>query len=75
MGLSDHLVIRRKIITEEMDRFPDLPNRTLARLLMKKYPTMFPSEENTRSAVRYLRGAAGERKRFYLKDRKYAKPI
>ena len=75
MGLSNFQILRRKAITEEMDRFPDLPNRTLARLLMKKYPTMFPSEENTRSAVRYLRGAAGEKKRLYLKDRTYAKPI
>jgi hypothetical protein len=74
-GLTDYLAIRRKVITDEMDKFPNIPNRTLARLLMRKYPTMFPREETTRSAVRYLRGASGDTHRNYLKDKTYAKPI
>jgi hypothetical protein len=74
-GLSDYMVIRRKVITEEMDKFPDIGNRTLTRLLMKKYPTMFPLEETARSAIRYLRGSMGEIKRNQLKDKTYVKPI
>ena len=74
-GLTDSMAIRRKAITDEMDKFPGIGSRTLTRLLMKKYPTMFTNEETTRSAIRYLRGASGDTHRSYLKDKTYAKPI
>ncbi len=73
--MTEYEAIRRKVITEEMDKFPDIQNRTLTRLLMKKYPAMFTDEEVTRSAIRYLRGASGSKHRSYLKDKTYAKPI
>ena len=58
-----------------MDRFPNLPSRTLARVLMDEAPELFVSIDYARSCVRYLRGTIGDKNRKTLKERKYVQPI
>ena len=62
---------RRKVVCDVLDQYPDLPSRTLARLLHHNYKLMFPSIEDARDAVRYIRGTHGDANRRTLKDRKY----
>lgn len=52
-------ITKREIAAAMIDRFPDTPNRTLARMLHKEHPNAFPSLEPARSVIRALRGADG----------------
>ena len=56
---------RDKIIDEVIDKFPNVGNRTLARLLVEQYPELY-TIESARGAIRYRFGASGK------KDRRYA---
>ena len=51
---------KQEIAAEVIDRFPDGPNRAIARILNAEYPTVFPSLEAARDCVRVLRGAKGD---------------
>jgi len=42
-----------------IDRFPNAPNRALARMLQVEHPDAFPSLEPARNVIRLLRGAHG----------------
>jgi hypothetical protein len=72
---KEYLQIRAAKVKEVLDRFPNLPSRTLARVLFSECPEMFLSVESARSAIRHLRGTAGERHRKQLKDLKYVQSI
>jgi len=65
--------LRRTVICDTLDRYPDMGSHTMARLLQRKYPEMFPSHEVTRNAIRYLRGVNGIQSRRVLKDKKYVR--
>jgi predicted phosphodiesterase len=43
--------------------FPDTPTKSLARLVHSEHPMLFPSIENARHVIRYVRGNVGERDR------------
>lgn len=58
-----------------MDRFPDLPSRTLARVLMEEAPELFVSIDYARSCVRYRRGTIGDKNRKTLKERKRVQSV
>lgn len=73
--MSDFKNIRNEKIYEVMDRFPDLPSRTLARVLFAEAPELFSGIDHARSIIRYLRGANGAANRKRLKNRKYVQPI
>jgi predicted phosphodiesterase len=52
---------KNDIAKEVLTEFPDLPNRTATRKLMKDFPSIFVSYDATRTLVRSLRGAQGNR--------------
>lgn len=53
---------RDKLVDEIIDRYPNVGNRTLARLLVEQYPELY-TLESARSLIRYRFGALGERNR------------
>jgi hypothetical protein len=70
---SPYRQLIQKTIFEYMDKFPDCPNLTLARIIHKSDPILFKSVENTRTIIRGYRGANGKRRRSYLSTKKYLK--
>lgn len=50
---------RDRIIDEVIDKFPNVGNRTLARLLVEQYPELY-TVETARAAIRYRFGATGD---------------
>lgn len=57
---------RQKILIEIIEQNPELPNRTLAKIIMFKYPYLFGTLEQARCGIRYLKGANGESNRNIL---------
>ena len=51
-----------EIAREYIDKFPDFPSNSIARVIVKDYPVRFTLEQ-ARRAVRYVRGAYGVRHR------------
>lgn len=58
-----------KAAKEACEMFPDIPSRTLARMLRKERPLLFRSIEQARDAVRYARGNRGKNSRRYSKSK------
>lgn len=61
-----------EIVIEYLNKYKDVPNRTLAKILYSKYPDLFLSVENARNRIRYFRGAKGKINKEYL-IKKYGK--
>jgi hypothetical protein len=57
MENNGNSAIAEKIIRENKD----LPSKTIARILLKKYPLRFKNIESARLSVRRIRGAQGEK--------------
>ncbi len=53
---------------EYLLKYPNIPSRTLARMLYKDYPNLWKSEDMTRGTIRKLRGSAGESSRTIYVD-------
>ena len=47
------------LVTEYCNKFPDLPNLTLAKLMYKKYNHVFKDVDSIRTRIRSRRGAHG----------------
>lgn len=56
-----------KIVRQFLVENPELPSWTIARILFKENPKLWPTLDATRMAVRRLRGAQGNRNRKYAK--------
>lgn len=67
MEVLKHIDITREMI----DQFPDTPNRTLAKMLRKRWPGMFKSLEAARNSVRCAKGVCGKRNRRDSDDEKF----
>ena len=74
-GSTTYYKMRMEITTAALDKYPDLPSRTLARLLHKQHPEIYVSVELARTAIRVMRGAHGQEHRKHLRNRNYVKPI
>ena len=73
---DSYLVIRRKIIFDALDKFPNSASLTIAKILFRDNPGFFADIENVRDSVRYYRGAHGDSLRNRLADKKYVrKPV
>jgi predicted phosphodiesterase len=48
-------------------KYPDMPSRQLGRMMYAKNKLVFPSENAALCAIRYRRGAAGNKNREYVK--------
>jgi len=58
-----------------VERFPDMENRTLAKLMHKESPKVFLSLESARDIVRRIRGAKGVYHTKYVTDKSMFKPL
>jgi hypothetical protein len=58
-----------------VEQFPDVENRTIARMLYKDYPKVFLSLESARDVVRTLRGARGVHHKTRISDKSLYKPL
>lgn len=65
--------IRFGLVRELLEKYPDSPTLTLARMLYRDNPAFFDSVESARNIIRYHRGAKGEKARNRLKSKKYVK--
>lgn len=63
--------MRRKLLFEMFDKFPELSNRGIAMILSRDYPEYFTNIENARDIVRLYRGKVGVRNRGYITIKKY----
>ena len=70
---TDFTTIRLKLLTDLLDKFPDAPNKQLARMLYRDYPEFYNNMEHARSQIRYFRGANGKKNLLKLKNRKYVR--
>jgi predicted phosphodiesterase len=66
---------KTEIAREFIARFPDVENRTIARVMFKEKPKVFPSLENARNTVRHVRGAGGAKQKKYIVDKSAFKPL
>ena len=53
---------------EFLERYPDLPTRTIARLIVQEKPGVFRDAEAARSLLRTYRGAHGDRHRRFTQE-------
>jgi len=60
-----------KLVLEYMDKHPDMPSHTLARLIYAQDSSVFTSAEHVRSLIRSYRGAHGEHTRSAIKNKKH----
>ena len=63
-----------KIMKDKLREYPDLPSRTLARMIYRLNPQIFKSVESVRSSIRYYRGKDGKTSKKSLIN-KYGKPF
>lgn len=63
-----------KLVKDKLKEYPDLPSRTLARLIYHLNPQIFKSVESVRCCIRYYRGKMGNTSKKSLIN-KYGKPF
>jgi predicted phosphodiesterase len=51
---------KRDVVEQYIRKFPDTPNLTLAKKIMKDKPELFPSVETIRHQIRIVKGASGK---------------
>jgi predicted phosphodiesterase len=60
---------KKDIVKEYRIKYPDYPNKKLARIIYKENPLLFNSEENIRTTLRTLEGQCGNKSRVIKSDR------
>jgi len=65
--------LKRSIVLDHLEKFPDAGSRTIARILFRDFPKLFLSEEEARTPVRMYRGVNGKHHRNVVKMTKYYK--
>ena len=63
-----------ELIFEYLEKYPDIPSRTLAATLFKEHPEIFASIEHARKRVRYYRDADGNQHNTELSDKRFVRP-
>ena len=71
--MTPYQALRTKIVLGLLDKFPNTPSRTLARICYRDYPELFNDEDDVRAKIRYYRGAIGVKNREQLKNKKYVR--
>lgn len=54
---------KSQVVREELDKSPNAETQTIARKLCRKHPKIWPTVEDARNTVRYVRGAIGKQAR------------
>jgi hypothetical protein len=73
MITSPYLAIRKKVLFEYLDKYPDTASRTLARIINREQPILFNNEDHVRTYIRIYRGKSGDRLRRQMANKKYYK--
>lgn len=75
MVLSPYFKMREELVLGLLDKFPDHPTRTLARILYRDNPSFFKDFEDARDVIRYRRGQRGAKLRTLIstKNKKYVR--
>lgn len=63
-------IFMKDIIKSYLEKYPDAPNRTLAKLILEENP-QFNNIEQIRAKIRYYRGVKGERELNSLVDKTF----
>lgn len=64
----------REKVLQLLEKFPETPSRTLARMLHRDWPLLFLDVEQARSVLRYYRGCIGKANRDRLSDETFVMP-
>jgi hypothetical protein len=72
--LSPYEQIRRKVLFEHLDKYPNTSSHSIARILVRDYPDYFNNHEHARSMIRIYKGSNGKYCRKILRNTKYYKP-
>ena len=51
------------VVKNYIEKYPEHGNMTIAKLIVKEHPNLYPTLESARSGVRYARGNHGNTKR------------
>lgn len=71
---SSSMTKGREVAFEYVSKHPDMPHRTLARLLYVDHPKLFHSIDQARSMVRSIKGRAGQHNRDHMADKTFVLP-
>jgi len=71
--MTPYSALRVKTVLGLLDKFPNTPSRTLARICYRDNPELYRDEDDVRVIIRYYRGSSGEKNRKSLKNRKYVR--
>lgn len=64
-------MIQGDIVKKYLNKYPQLPSLTLAKLIFQENELLFNSVESVRKTVRYYRGAVGDKQRETVLDKKF----
>jgi hypothetical protein len=70
---SPYFSLKRQIIFDLLDKFPDASTRVLAKIAYRDNPAFFKDIEDARSIIRVYRGQSGNKLREEIKMKKYYK--
>jgi len=71
--MTDYLLLKRKIILDLLEKFPDVSSNTLAKIARRDNPKFFKDIEDARNVIRRYRGTKGKYTRETIKNQKYYK--
>jgi hypothetical protein len=73
MSVLQYKKLLRKVVFEYLEKYEDLPTRTIARMLKRDYSEYFKDIENARGLLKYYRGLCGDWNRKNMATKKYYK--
>ena len=68
------MTFKQEIVAEALKRFPKSGHLTIAKAIYNKYPEVWKSVDSARSAIRYMTGNIGEKKKKTAMKAKTLKP-
>lgn len=68
---SPYNQLKRKILFDHLDKYPDAGSHTIARILNRDYPEIYHTREYARTMIRTYRGKRGDLLRGNVKNKKY----
>ena len=71
--MTPYQELRTKTVLGLLDKFPNTPSRTLARICYRDNPELYKDEDDVRLIIRRYRGSNGEKNRKKLKNKKYVR--
>jgi len=73
MAQINYTKIKRKILLDLLEKYPDTSTRGLSRMAVRDFPEFFKDAEEARANIRRYTGKSGKAMRERVKMRKYYK--